>query len=366
MKKLILFALISFFILPAPAQSETREVQITDTLHRNFDGTFRNDELVKQIAAGGRLWNLVFSSDSTPRIWVIDAALIEDISAMTKPYELRGGKKLDASIEAVAFLAQMKKVTRNAQVVALPYGNPDPALARELAPGELNYYYKTAQTRLATALGRPVRSEPLSAWSKGRTYFSENLREQYSTNRKAIAGLSTVVDPAELADIRAQLGRLMSPSLSKTDRTYFSFNATQEVYKYKERLKIYAGKYQLTSAQSKLPITLANGFNSVVKVNLNLYAGSSRISVDSVKDIVLEPKSKTQISVPLEVFAPGQTFITAQFVNEQGRTLNDPVELSLNLTVIDSRVAWFTTGAAVLLFLAAITQSVRRVRRSRK
>jgi hypothetical protein len=40
--------------------------------------------------------------------------------------------------------------------------------------------------------------------------------------------------------------------------------------------------------------------------------------------------------------------------------------LSLNLTVIDSRVAWFTTGAAVLLFLAAITQSVRRVRRARK
>jgi hypothetical protein len=158
----------------------------------------------------------------------------------------------------------------------------------------------------------------------------------------------------------------MSPSLTQTDRTYFSFNATQEVYKYKERLKIYGGKYQLTSAQSKLPITLANGFKSVVKVNLNLYAGSSRISIDSVKDIVLQPKSKTQISIPVEVFAPGQTYITAQFVNEEGRALSDPVELSLNLTVIDSRVAWFTTGAAVLLFLAAITQSVRRVRRARK
>ena len=366
MKKIILFALIALFVMPAPAQAESREVQITDTMHRNFDGKFRNDELVKEIAVGGRLWSLIFSKDITPRIWVIDAALIEDITAMTQPYELRDGKKLDASIEAVAYLAQLKKVTRNAQVVALPYGNPDPQLARELAPGELNYYYKTAQTRLATALGRPVRSEPLAAWSKGHTYFSEALRDQYSNNRKAVSALSTVVDPAELADIRAQLGRLMSPSLSQTDRNYFSFNATQEVYKYKERLKIYAGKYQLTSTQSKLPITLANGFKSVVKVNLNLYAGSSRISVEGVKDIVLEPKSKTQISVPLEVFAPGQTFITAQFVNEEGRVISDPVELSLNLTVIDSRVAWFTTGAAVLLFLAAITQSVRRVRRARK
>ena len=366
MKKIILFALIGFFILPGPAQAESREVQITSTVHRNFDGTFRNDELAKEIAVGGRLWSLIFSSDLTPRIWVIDAALIEDITAMTAPYELRDGKKFDSSIEAVAYLSQLKKVTRNAQVVSLPYGNPDPELARELAPSELNYYYKTAQTRLATALGRPVRSEPLTSWSKGRTYFSENLRDQYAKNRKAIAALSTVVDQSELADIRAQLGRLMSPSLTQTDRTYFSFNATQEVYKYKERLKIYAGKYQLTSAQSKLPITLANGFNTVVKVNLDLYAGSSRISIDGVKDIVLEPKSKTQISVPVEIFAPGQTSITAQFVNEQGRALSDPVELSLNLTVIDSRVAWFTTGAAVLLFLAAITQSVRRVRRARK
>ena len=366
MKKIFLFALIGFFILPGPAQAESREVQITSTVHRNFDGTFRNDELAQEIAVGGRLWSLIFSSDITPRIWVIDAALIEEITAMTTPYELRDGKKLDSSIEAVAYLSQLKKVTRNAQVVALPYGNPDPELARELAPSELNYYYKTAQTRLATALGRPVRSEPLTPWSKGRTYFSESLRDQYSKNRKAIAALSTVVDEAELADIRAQLGRLMSPSLTQTDRTYFSFNATQEVYKYKERLKIYGGKYQLTSTQSKLPITLANGFKSVVKVNLNLYAGSSRISIDSIKDIVLEPKSKTQISIPVEIFAPGQTSITAQFVNNQGRALSDPVELALNLTVIDSRVAWFTTGAAVLLFLAAITQSVRRVRRARK
>ena len=37
--------------------------------------------------------------------------------------------------------------------------------------------------------------------------------------------------------------------------------------------------------------------------------------------------------------------------------------LTLNSTVIDSRVTWFTTGAAILLLLAAVAQSVRRVRR---
>ena len=366
MKKIILFFLIGFFIMPSPAHAESLEVQITDTVHRNFDGTFRTNALAQEIAVGGRLWNLIFLTDSTPRIWVIDAALIEDITAMTEPYELRNGTKFEASVEAVAFLSQLKKVAKNAQVVALPFGNPDPKLARAIAPNELNYYYKTAQTRLAVILERPVRSEPLAAWSKGETLFPQNLRDQYAENRKAISALATVVDPAEFADIRAQLGRLLTPALNQVDRAYFSFNARQEVYKYRERLKIYGGNYQLTSAKSKLPITLANGFASPIEVSLHLYAGSSRISVDDVKDIVLTPKSKTQISVPLEVFAPGQTYITAEFVNKDGRVIGDPVELTLNLTVIDSRVAWFTTGAAVLLFLAAITQSVRRVRRARK
>ena len=53
MKKLILFALISLFVLPPAAHAESREVQITDTMHRNFDGTFRNDDLAKEIAVGG-------------------------------------------------------------------------------------------------------------------------------------------------------------------------------------------------------------------------------------------------------------------------------------------------------------------------
>jgi hypothetical protein len=40
--------------------------------------------------------------------------------------------------------------------------------------------------------------------------------------------------------------------------------------------------------------------------------------------------------------------------------------LTLNSTVIDSKVTWFTTGAAILLLLAAVAQSVRRVRRRGK
>jgi hypothetical protein len=34
--------------------------------------------------------------------------------------------------------------------------------------------------------------------------------------------------------------------------------------------------------------------------------------------------------------------------------------------LIDSRVAWFTTGAAVLLFIGAAAQTYRRIRKGRR
>jgi hypothetical protein len=39
--------------------------------------------------------------------------------------------------------------------------------------------------------------------------------------------------------------------------------------------------------------------------------------------------------------------------------------LAINLTIFDSKVTGFTIGAAVLLFIAALTQTIRRVRKGR-
>jgi hypothetical protein len=76
--------------------------------------------------------------------------------------------------------------------------------------------------------------------------------------------------------------------------------------------------------------------------------------------------SKLQLSMDVSVVAPGNTTIEAQLTDSKGNDVGEPAMLSLNLTVIDSRVAWFTTGAAIILFLAAVAQSVRRIRRSKK
>lgn len=55
----------------------------------------------------------------------------------------------------------------NNDVVALAYGNPDIAMAKRLAPGELKIYYSYGKIALEIALGRVVRSEPTGDGVRG-------------------------------------------------------------------------------------------------------------------------------------------------------------------------------------------------------
>jgi hypothetical protein len=69
--------------------------------------------------------------------------------------------------------------------------------------------------------------------------------------------------------------------------------------------------------------------------------------------------------LPFTVIAPGSTTILAQVTNVDGEFIGPSARLTLNITIFDSRVTWFTVGAAILLFVAALTQTIRRIRRGR-
>ena len=68
----------------------------------------------------------------------------------------------------------------------------------------------------------------------------------------------------------------------------------------------------------------------------------------------------------VDVIAPGQTLVTSTITDGEGDEVVPPAILTLNSTVIDPKVTWFTTGAAILVLLAGVAQSVRRVRRRGK
>jgi hypothetical protein len=90
---------------------------------------------------------------------------------------------------------------------------------------------------------------------------------------------------------------------------------------------------------------------------------NSRVVVDSFEGVTIPAQSKLQLEMTVDVIAPGQTSVFALITDSEGNEIVPEATLNLNSTVIDPRVTWFTTGAAILLLLAGVAQSFRRVRR---
>ena len=364
MKKLIAFLVMLLVLLPlSPAKAAGSIVRITSMAHQTFSGEFRNDDLAQELTPSGALGQLVYTPRSNNKTWVIDAALIDEVIAMTGDYTLATDATPAGKDIAVAWLKQLRQITYGQQVVALAYGNPDVSLARRLAPSELKNYYAFGKSQLELALGRTVRSEPDGGWSTGKSGLSFPLRKAYGDNRKALTKLSRVVNDAELIILRAQLSKLLSPKLDKDSRDFYSYSARTAVDAMVRKLRINSGKYQITTSNVDLPVTVINEFDSDVTVNILMMPNNSRVLVNSFENVTIPARSKKQLEMGVTVIAPGETTVSVLITDSDGNGIVPETILTLNSTVIDSRVTWFTTGAAILLLLAGVTQSFRRVRR---
>jgi hypothetical protein len=361
----IFASLVAIVALIAPlpnSNAATPVVRVVDIPHRNFDGTFRDNELAKTLTPDGRLGKALFASN-TSATWVIDAYLIDEVMDMADGYTFEGkADPVGASIAKI-WLQQLRIATIGNPIVALPYGNPDASLARKLAPSEINFYSTLGASKLESFFGRAVISQ--NGWGSGKSRLDSQYQEFYRNERTLLLGLSKVISTPEITNLREKLGLVLSPQLSFEDRAYFSYSARDAVRKVTGKLKVVSGRYQLTSERTKVPLTLVNKFETATTVNLSLIPMNSRIQVENVNNITIPPKSQVQIAVTFDVIASGSTLVLAQLMTPQGTRVGEVSKLNLTMTVIDSRVAWFTTGAAIVLFLGAIAQSVRRIRRSR-
>jgi hypothetical protein len=368
MKKLVFIVVSTFLLLMMPqATAANTFIRITAPVHQTFTGEFRNDDLAQSLTPSGELGLKVYRPIAKNRTWVIDPALVDEVILMSNEYALATDAEPAGKEIAIAWLTELKRVTAGNEVVALAYGNPDIALAKRLAPSELRSYFVYGQERLQLALGRVVRSEPTVQWSIGKSGLSNPLIKSYTDNRKALTRLSLVVDSPELIQLRARLAQLLSPTLNKDSRQYFSYSATVAVKEMVNKLRINSGKYQITTASVKLPVTVINEFDVDVTVDIVMMPTNSRIIVGSFDNVQIPAQSKKQLEMQVDVIAPGQTTVSALIIGAEDDTEVVPAAiLTLNSTVIDTRVTWFTTGAAILLLLAAVAQSVRRVRRRSK
>jgi len=359
--KLLVIAFLSSFIFIPVSSANTPVVRIIDKPHINADGSLRKNNLSQSLLPSGKLGRLIFTPPSSSKTYLIDASLIDAVQklALSDPEDVTP----EAVVAAENWLYRLKIGSADNKVIALAYGNPDEKMLKRIAPSELIFYTKYAQSKLESYLERPVLAQ--NGWATGTSRLSYGFISDYTDNRKLLTGLNTLTTAAEVIDLRARLAIPLNPLLTQKERAYFTYDNNKAVDRVSEKLKVTAGRYQITSRSAELPITLVNNLDTATVVSVSLIPMNSRIQIENVNNITLAPKSRQQILVPVDVIAPGSTLVLAQLINSKGLLVGQVSKLDLNATIIDSRVAWFTTAAAVLLFLGAVTQSVRRIRRGR-
>ena len=158
--------------------------------------TLASNDLAGDLGQGGRLSALLDAGASHPGAqltWVIDPALLSDVSTMTRRY-LVGGQATctgaapqPASTAAASWLAGLRKVTPGQPTVFTPYANVDmSALVHQGLTRNLATAYRTGAAVAASVLpgtfGRDV------AWPPGGTADLSLL-----TNLAAIEHVGTVV-----------------------------------------------------------------------------------------------------------------------------------------------------------------------------
>jgi hypothetical protein len=131
------------------------------------------------------------------------------------------------------------------------------------------------------------------------------------------------------------------------------------------KLRISPGNYTITTKNYDLPVTVINDFTEPVSLDLIITTTNSRVLVDDVPRITIDGQSQIQIEVPIEVIASGDTSLRLQLYTPKGEIIGLEQRIPLRLAVISPVTTWLTTGMAIILLLAAIVQSVRRVKSRR-
>jgi hypothetical protein len=362
----IVLAILSIgLFLPQSASAAIPSIELVERPHQLLDGRFIDDELATLLAPEGRLGSLVFAPPITQTRWFIDAALLDEVADMADGYELASQEDGVGVEVATAWLAQLRIATAGDIITPVVYGNPDLRLANRLAPSELTFYRNYGAERVEFHLGRAITADK-APFDSSSSKLSGPDRKNYTVNRQAISKLSTVVTAPELELFRARLAILLSSSINGPSAEVFAASAIDGVIQQQNKLRVNPGKYALTSETGKVPLTLVNGFTTPVKINLIFRASNIRVIVSDIREITLDPQSRTQMAVSYTVITSGSTQLNAVLTNSDGKWLGPSSRLALSMTLIDSRVAWFTTAAAVLLFLGAGAQTYRRIRKGRR
>lgn len=372
MKRFLLFALLVTLSVPIVGQSEALAqeigIELSDVRNRDFNGDFYDQSLESKLLPGGRLAQLLNRNSST---WYIDPMLIEEIEDLANGYRLTTGEEFNPSEAAAAWLFSLTQSIAGDRVFAINYGSPSIAWLRSAAPSELRIHQALSRQRLAELLSREIGVNPqvLAALNASASPTKPKLpifvTESYTENRREIRAINRYAKNSVTRTLRLVNGSLLNPEFQEERASSYARALQDELNNYKNSVRISKGRFTLTSQREKIPLTLINDFTNDIELDFEITASNSRVIPGKIERINILAGSKVSLTLPVEVLASGSSDVTITIKTSKGIVIGESVKLPLTLTVISPLTTWITTGSGVILLLAAIVQSLRRIRRSR-
>lgn len=363
MKRIFIFVFALFLFAPIQSAGAATQVIISEPTHRLINGKFLNDALAAKLMPSGALGALVYSSTNSSRTWLVDPATIEEITAMSNGYGVIDGSTPTGQQAAKDWLTQFYRISKFEKLSAITYGNPAKFWIDKLMPADAEYLNAISKIKLEEYLGKASTASVTTSDKQQKLPVS--VQNTFTYADKQFKLMSTLVDVKEFDGLKLRMAQLLNADITASELTPLYNDYQTEFNLVRNKLRVSKSKFTVTSVKQELPITVINDFATDVKLKLTTRAINSKVIVRPTEAIEIPAKSKVQVLLPIEVVASGNSSLLAQLSNLDNKPIGFPVYINLKLSVISPIATWITSGAAIVLLIAAVVQSVRRFRRGR-
>lgn len=140
----------------------------------------------------------------------------------------------------------------------------------------------------------------------------------------------------------------------------------RELARQRNLVRVLPGNYTFGSRTGEIPLTISNGLNQEVLVDVQLRPRTLLMEIGEVPQQRIGPRSKIQINVPAQARARGVVLVDTNLRTPTGATYDNPVELRIQVTQYGTLALYITLGAAGVLMLASIGRLTLRAARHRR
>jgi hypothetical protein len=131
-------------------------------------------------------------------------------------------------------------------------------------------------------------------------------------------------------------------------------------------VRVQPGNFTFSSRRGTIPLTVANGLDQEVVVELRLDPQTPRLRLEPTELLRIGPQQKVQVEVRATAIASGSVIVDASLHTPGGAPYGQPVPLRITITQYGTVALYITVAAAAVLFLAAGMRVLRRLLGARR